>query len=107
MEIHVTEGRTPVKCKAYQTSRAEREATIKIVNEWKRTSIATETRFPDANPIILVSQKGGKKRFVLNYRHLNKQTKKEYYSLPNIKDLLESLCKGKLFVQLDLASRYF
>lgn len=106
MEIHEIEGSTPVKFKAYKTSRAEREAIREVISEWKKTGIASETRSPYGSPVILISQKGGRKTLVVDYRRLNKQTKRQHYSLPNMNDL-ESLCKGKLFVQLDLASECF
>jgi len=93
--------------KPYKVSLAERKALAEIMAEWKSCGIVTETRSPYASPVLLVSQKGGKSRLVVDYRRLNKQTRRQNFPLPNMDEQIESLGAGQLFVQLDLANGYF
>ena len=61
---------------------------------------------PWASPIVLVKKKNGKMRFCVDYRKLNKITKRDAYPLPRIDEILDSLGKAKWFTSLDLASGY-
>ena len=60
----------------------------------------------NSNP-LLVNKKDGSKRFVVDFRSLNKITKCDNYPIPNIDDLIESWRDSKVFSQLDLASGYW
>jgi len=110
VELHIDEeeGSKPVTCRRpYKVSFAERKAMAEIIAEWKSCRIVTETRSPYASPVLLVSQKGGKSRLVVDYRRLNRQTWKQNFPLPSMDEQIESLGAGQLFVQLDLANGYF
>src|SRR2546430_17574218 len=45
--------------------------------------------------------------FCVNYRQLNKVTKKDNYPLPRIDKILDSIGKAQWFTSLDLASGYW
>ena len=62
---------------------------------------------PWSSPIVLVKKKNGKTRFCVDYRKLNKITKRDTYPLPRIDKILDSLGKAKYFTSLDLASGYW
>ena len=62
---------------------------------------------PWASPIVLVKKKNGKMRFCVDYRKVNKITKRDAYPLPRIDEILDSLGKAKWFTSLDLASGYW
>lgn len=107
LRIDEEEGSKPVTCKPYKVSLAERKAMAEIIAEWKSCGIVTETRSPYASPVLLVSQKGGKSRLVVDYRRLNRQTRKQNFPLPSMDEQITLLGTGQLFVQLDLANGYF
>ncbi|CAB4424285.1 unnamed protein product [Rhizophagus irregularis] len=52
-------------------------------------------------------KKNGKKRLCMDYRKLNKVTKKDCYPLPRIDDMLETLSGSRWFSSLDLASGFW
>ena len=60
----------------------------------------------NSNP-LLVKKKDGKQRFCVDFRSINKITKRDRYQLPNIDDIIESCAGSKFFSQLDLASGYW
>lgn len=83
MDIVEVFGSKPVSCRSYKTNTKEREVIRYIVQEWKDHGIVAETRSPDASPVLLV-QKTGKPKLVVDYRRLNNQTIKDHFPLPNI-----------------------
>src|SRR5437868_8020301 len=62
---------------------------------------------PWTSPVILVKKKNGKLRFCVDYRRLNKITKKDAYPLPRVDEMLDTLSGSKWFSTLDLASGYW
>jgi len=62
---------------------------------------------PWASPVVLARKKNGKLHFCVDYRALNKVTKKDEYPLPRIEDMLDTLGGAAYFTSLDLASGYW
>ena len=61
---------------------------------------------PYGAPIIFIRKKTGELRMTVDYRALNRQTKRDVYPLPRIDDLLDKLAKAKYLSAIDLASGY-
>jgi hypothetical protein len=72
-----------------------------------KLGIVRESDSPWAMPVVIVTKKGGKLRFCVDYRKLNKVTIKDAYPLPRIDDLLEGFAGSKFFSSLDLLSGYW
>ena len=53
------------------------------------------------------AQKDGTLRFCVDYRELNKITKRDTFPLPRVDDLLDQLGNSRYFTTLDLASGYW
>ena len=60
----------------------------------------------NANP-LLVDKKGGEKRFVIDFRSLNKITVRDNYPIPHVDDIIEKTRGSKFYTELDLASGYW
>lgn len=79
MDIVEVPGSKPVVCRPYKTTAADRAEIDKIVSDWKRCGLVTETRSTYASPVILVKQSAGKHRLCVDYRRLNKQTLRQHF----------------------------
>lgn len=51
---------------------------------------------------VLVKKANGSYRFCVNYRNLNKVTKKDAYPIKNVDTILDKLCKAKYISKIDL-----
>ena len=58
------------------------------------------------SPLVLVPKNNGKWRICVDYRELNKATKKDHFPLPFIDQVLDGLAGKKLFSFLDGFSGY-
>ena len=58
------------------------------------------------SPLVLVPKKNGKWRICVDYRELNKATKKDHFTLPFIDQVLYGLAGKRLFSFLDVFSGY-
>ena len=61
---------------------------------------------PYGAPILFARKKDGTLRICIDYRALNKDTKKDAYPIPRIDDLLDRLQKARLFSKIDLSQGY-
>jgi len=61
---------------------------------------------PWASPIVLVRKKSGEIRPCVDYRMVNKVTKKDAYPLPHVQDCLDAVAGAVSFSTLDITSAY-
>lgn len=75
-----------------------------MIEKMKKSSVIKDSVSPWLSPVVLVTKKERSTCFCLNYRKLNKITKKESY-LPPIDDTLNMLAGIECFSTLDLKSK--
>ncbi|UYV66772.1 K02A2.6-like, partial [Cordylochernes scorpioides] len=97
----------PVRHRPYRVSPAERRVIQSEVEKMMETKIIRPSSSPWASPVILVRKKDGSLRFCVDYRRLNKITKKDVYPLPRIDDALDTLSGSRYFSTMDMRSGYW
>ncbi|KAG5890089.1 hypothetical protein JTB14_003652 [Gonioctena quinquepunctata] len=110
--ITLEPGVQPI-CKApYRIPYHQREVLQKEIDRLLDTAVIRPSFSPWSAPVVLVTKKlpnGEEKvRMCIDYRGLNNVTKKEYYPLPNISDLIQGYNSGSeaLFSVIDVAEAY-
>ena len=59
------------------------------------------------SPVVLVRKKDGTERFCVDYRELNKVTRRYSHPIPHVQDTLDCLHGTSYFSCLDLRSGYW
>ena len=57
-------------------------------------------------PVLFVRKKDSSLRLCIDFRGLNKITKKDHYPLPHISDLLDAPSQARIYSKLDLRHAY-
>jgi Reverse transcriptase (RNA-dependent DNA polymerase) len=96
-----------IKQNAYQRPPKEKEIIREEIQKMLDKGIIQESSSPWTSPVVLVKKKDGETRFCVDYRKLNKITRKDRHPLPRIDDLLDSFGNSVCFTTLDLASGYW
>jgi transposase InsO family protein len=81
----------------------EVEATIKDLTD---KGFIRPSMSPWCSPVLFVRKKDGSLRMCIDYRSLNRVTKKAKYPIPRVDETLERIGKNKFFSTLDLKSGY-
>ena len=84
----------------------EREMIASEVRKMMDHGIVQSSESPWNSPVVLVRKKDGTIRFCVDYRELNKITKRDTYPLPRVDDVLDCLANAKFFSSLYLESGY-
>jgi hypothetical protein len=87
--------------------RAESYWQLRNLTDLLEKGLVEPSTSPYGAPILFVGKKDGSLRMVQDYRYLNKITIKNWYPLPRIDDLLDSISGIKYFTFLDLTSGYY
>jgi len=72
------------------------------VDDQLRKGYIRLSKSPQMLPVFFVGKKDGKKRIIMDYCSLNKQTIKNNYPLPLITDLIDNMESKKVFTKMDL-----
>ena len=101
------QGQPPIKQRAYRVPYSQKPIIKKHIEEMLDKGIIVPSKSPWSFPVVLVKKKSGETRFCVDYRKLNKITKKDCYPLPRIDEILDILHTKKYFSTLDLASGFW
>src|SRR2546430_11519686 len=81
----------PIKQKARRLSVKEKEIEKEHIEEMLKKGIIRKSRSPWSSPVVFVPKKGGEIRFCIDYRKLNKVTRKDNHQLQRIDEMLDKL----------------
>jgi len=125
LSMNIDVGQSPpISLRPYRTPLNMRQYVDKAVDEMLEAGIISPSESPWAFPIVIVKKKADgtncqdkeqkstgdtadKWRFCVDYRALNKVTKRISHPLPLIDDILASLGKARYFTTLDMISGYW
>ena len=97
----------PIKQKARRLSVKEKEIEKEHIEEMLKKGIIRKSKSPWSSPVVFVPKKGGEIRFCIDYRKLNRITKKDNHPLPRIDEMLDKFEGSQWFSSIDLASAYW
>ena len=83
-------------------SKPQLEFVKKFLEENLKKGFIKASRAPCSSPILLAKKPGGGIRFCVDYRKLNKLTKKDAYPIPLIAETLAQLKGAKVFTKIDI-----
>ena len=97
----------PVRDKMRRLPPSWSEEINKQIEEMLNNGICRPSKSPWSSQVLLVRKKDGSMRFVIDYRKLNDNTKRDDYPMPNVRDLIDELNGAKYFSCMDLPSAYW
>ena len=86
---------------------AVRELIKKEIDQQREAGIIEPSASPYSSTVLLIPKGDGSIRFCIDYRALNKVTKKDGYVMPRVDDTLSALQGAKFFTSLDLTSAFW
>lgn len=105
-KIDLIDDATPPLGPIYSLSETEQLALREYLSENLSKGFIKQSQSPCGAPILFVKKKDGSLRLCVDYRGLNRITRKDRYPLPLIPDLLDRLRTAKRFTKLDLRGAY-
>jgi hypothetical protein len=90
----------------YSMSRDELLVLRKTLTDLLDKGFIRVSNSPAAAPVLFVKKPGGGLRFCVDYRGLNRVTKKDRYPLPLIYETLRNISKAKWFTKLDVIAAF-
>ncbi|KAF8830708.1 hypothetical protein HHX47_DHR2000968 [Lentinula edodes] len=92
--------------KLYNMSEKELKSLKEYIDEMLGKGFIRSSSSPAGAPVLFAKKKDGTLRLCVDYRALNKITKKNRYPLPLIGTLVDQLRKAKIFTKIDLRAGY-
>ena len=106
LQINLEEGTSPPLGRIIPLSPREQEALREFLDTHLQTRFISPSNSPHGAPVLFAPKKDGKLRLCVDFRGLNKITKKDRYPLPLISDLLDAPRKARIYSKIDLKHAY-
>ncbi|KAK2722615.1 hypothetical protein QYM36_002971 [Artemia franciscana] len=97
----------PTKSRPYNVPHVLRDVLKEKVDTLLEAGIIEEGDGPSAAPVIFVKKENGEYCMAVDYRKLNKDSVKDRYSLPLIRDLLDRMANNRCFSVMDFISGFY
>jgi len=106
LQIDLEKDSQPPVGTIYSLSQFEQETLKQFIDENLTNGFIRSTSSPHGAPVLFVKKKDGSLRLCVDFRSLNKITKKDQYPFPLISDLLDSPRKARIYTKIDLRHAY-
>ena len=91
----------------YRLSEAQHKQMDEEVENLLRSGVIKESMSPYNNPVLMVPKKEpGKWRFCLDCRYINDLTQDQYFPLPRIDEIMDSLAGANVYIVIDMIAGY-
>ena len=104
--IDLEPGSTPPFGPIYKQSESELKVIKDFIDEYLSKGFIRPSQSPAGSPIVFAKKKDGSLRLCVDYRGINRITRKNRYPLPRMDELLDRLSRAKIFSKIDLKSGY-
>jgi len=101
LKINLEEGAQPLVGPIYSLSASEQEALKEFIEENLNTGFIRPTSSLHGAPVLFVKKKDGSLHLCVDFRRLNRISKKDRYPLLLISDLLDSPRKARVYSKID------
>ncbi|CAB0035373.1 unnamed protein product [Trichogramma brassicae] len=107
-EHHIdVQGAEPIKHRPRRMSPKTLEIAYKEIDKMLADGVIERSASAWSSAPVIVKKADGSDRFCIDYRDLNKVTKKDAYPVPNIDHILDKLRRARYITTIDLKSAYF
>ena len=106
LKIDLEEGTSPPVTPMYPLSQVELQTLRDFIEEHLRAGFIRSSSSPHGAPVLFVKKKDGSLRLCIDFRGLNRISKKDRYPLPFISDLLSTAGKARIYTTIDLRHAY-
>ena len=106
LQIETAEGEISPIGHVYSLSESELAALRDFIDKNLKAGFIYPSKSTHGTPILFAKKKDGSLRLCVDYRGLNRITKKDRYPLPLISDLLDAPGKARIYTKLDLRHAY-
>lgn len=105
--IPLYDERNVVHVRPYRMSMKEMEISENIAKNLLHSGFIRRSISEFSNPVILVRKPNGDHRMCLDFRRLNKLTRKDVYSMPRMDQSIDDLSGQKYFTNIDCAHGFW
>ena len=106
LKINLEEGQEPSFGPIYSLSQLELSTLRDFIDKHVSIGLIRPTRSSHGAPVLFIKKKDGSLRLCVDYRALNRITKKDRYPLPLTSDLLDAPRKARIYTKIDLRTAY-
>ena len=106
LKIDLEDGASPPIGPMYSLSQSELGTLREFIDEHINIGFIRPSKSPHGAPVLFIRKKDGSLRLCVDFRGLNKISKKDRYPLPMINDLLATAGKARIYTALDLRHAY-
>ncbi|THH20970.1 hypothetical protein EUX98_g8482 [Antrodiella citrinella] len=106
LKIETENNSVPPLGYIYSLPPAELSALRKFIDQNLKSGFIYPSKSTHGAPILFAKKKDGSLRLCVDYRGLNRITRKDRYPLPLIADLLDAPAKARVYTKLDLCHAY-
>jgi len=105
-EIHIENDQTP-HSHIYLLSGTELGLLRQFLDDMLGKGFIQSSQSPGGAPVLFAKKKDGILRLCVDFRNLNKITRKDRYPIPLVTNLLNQLGSVKVYTKLDLRAGYY